>query len=269
MARRFPHDQQLGLWTEGSPSTGPVRIGTSGWHYKHWRGPFYPAAMQAPAMLRYFAQQFDCVELNNSFYRLPSKQAFARWRDATPEGFAFAVKASRFMTHVKRLATPKETIGRLTSAAAGLGAKRGPVLFQLPPTWGVDVARLRAFLRAWPREWPSAWEFRNDDWFRDEVYDVLAEHGAGLCLHDLDGRRVPEVLTADLVYVRLHGPDRAYAGSYPDALLGAWARKLAAWTGEGYSPWVFFNNDAEGHAPHDAARLRAMVRGELGLEAAA
>ena len=269
MARHIRHDQQLGLWTEGSASTGPIRVGTSGWHYKHWRGPFYPADLQPPAMLRYYASRFDCVELNNSFYRLPTRQAFTQWRDATPQGFAFAIKASRFMTHVKKLQNARQTIGRLTSAAAGLGPKRGPVLFQLPPTWGVDVGRLRAFLQAWPRDWPNTWEFREDGWFRDEVYEVLAEYGAGLCLHDLGGRKVPEVLTADLIYVRLHGPGVAYQDSYPDASLQAWAGRLVGWAAEGYTPWVFFNNDAGGHAAHDATRLRDDVRVLIRRQAAA
>ena len=269
VTRRIPHDQQLGLWADESPSTGPIRIGTSGWHYKHWRGPFYPPDLPASSMLRFFARHFDCVELNNSFYRLPTREAFGHWRDTTPDDFAFAIKASRFMTHVKKLQDAKQTIGRLTSAAAGLGPKRGPVLFQLPPSWSVDVDRLRAFLEQWPRDWPNTWEFRDDSWFRDEVYDVLAERGAGLCLHDLHGRRTPEVLTSALVYVRLHGPGKAYEGSYPDALLDAWARKLVGWAAEGYTPWAFFNNDWQAHAVQDATRLRARVRAQLGLEAAA
>lgn len=269
MARHIPHNEQLGLWTEGTPSAGPIRIGTSGWHYLHWRGPFYPPDLPASSMLRWYTRHFDCVELNNSFYRLPTREAFARWRDTAPEGFAFAVKASRFMTHVKKLADAPQTIGRLTAAAAGLGPGRGPVLFQLPPAWGVDTGRLRAFLDAWPRDWPSAWEFRDDSWFCDPVYEILAEHGAGLCLHDLHGRRTPEALTAALVYVRMHGPGKPYEGSYPDALLETWARKLVGWAAGGSTPWVFFNNDWQAHAVGDAMRLRARVRALLGLDTAA
>jgi uncharacterized protein YecE (DUF72 family) len=269
MARRLQRQEQLRLWSDASPDTGPIRVGTSGWHYAHWRGPFYPADLKPAAMLGYYSNRFDCVELNNSFYRLPSKQAFAQWRDATPQDFVFAVKASRFMTHVKKLDAARQTIGRLTAAAAGLGDKRGPVLFQLPPTWHVDVPRLRAFLDAWPRDWPSAWEFRDESWFCDAVYDALADHGAALCLHDLGGRRAPEVFTAALVYVRLHGPGRAYADSYPAVSLQAWADKLLHWAAEDATPWVFFNNDAQGHAPHDALRLRQLIRRQLGGAVAA
>ncbi len=269
MDRLIPHDEQLQLWSEPSPAADPIRIGTSGWHYLHWRGPFYPADLKPASMLRWYGSRFDCVELNNSFYRLPTARAFAAWRDTVPEDFVFAVKASRYMTHIRKLQDPEMTITRLASAAAALGPKRGPVLLQLPPTWSADVGRLRAFLQAWPPDWPSAWEFRDDSWFRDEVYDVLAEHGAALCLHDLHGRRTPEVLTAALVYVRLHGPGQASADSYPDALLDAWARKLVGWAADGFTPWAFFNNDWQAHAAHDAARLREKVRALLGLRAAA
>lgn len=264
-----PYDRQLSLWADESPFTGRIRVGTSGWHYRHWRGPFYPPDLPQSAMLGWYAGRFDCVELNNSFYRLPAKDAFARWRDRVPEHFVFAVKASRYMTHVRKLQAPRQTIGRLTSAAAGLSSNRGPILFQLPPNWTADVERLRAFLDVWPRSWPSAWEFRDPSWFRDDVYAVLAEHGAGLCLHDHGGRRTPEALTAGLVYVRFHGPTGRYAGSYASATLRAWARKLVGWAADGYTPWAFFNNDADGHAVSDALRLRAEVRRLLGTEQAA
>ncbi len=267
--RRLPNTEQLRLWSDEAPAGDPVRIGTSGWHYRHWRGPFYPPDLPPSRMLAWYAAHFDCVELNNSFYRLPTSAGFAQWRDTAPEGFSFAVKASRYMTHVRKLQEPEPAIARLTSAAAALGPKRGPVLFQLPPNWSVNVGRLRAFLEAWPRDWPNAWEFRDDSWFRDDVYDLLAEHGAALCLHDLHGRRTPEVLTAALVYVRLHGPGQAYEGSYPDTLLDRWARKLAGWAAEGHTPWAFFNNDAEGHAVRDARRLRAKVRALLSAQNAA
>ena len=269
MKRRLRNPDQLYLWSEETPPGDPVRIGTSGWHYRHWRGPFYPADIKPEHMLAWYAAHFDCVEIDNSFYRLPTAAGFARWRDTAPGGFAFAVKAGRYLTHVRRLREPEQAIARFVSAAAALGPKRGPALFQLPPAWPADIGRLRAFLQAWPRDWPSAWEFRDDSWSRDDVYELLAEHGAALCLHDFGGRRRPEALTAAHVYVRLHGPGQAYAGSYPDALLDLWANKLAGWVAEGRTPWVFFNNDGDGSAPRDARRLRARVREFLGLRPAA
>lgn len=236
-----------------------MRIGTSGWHYAHWRGPFYPPDLKPGEMLDWYARRFDCVELNNSFYKLPTAGAFAAWHDAVPEQFAFAVKGSRYITHVKRLREPAEPIGRLTEAIAGLGKKLGPVLFQLPPTMKCDAARLTAFLDAWPPALASAWEFRDASWFRDEVFDVLASHGASLCLYELKGRRAPEVLTAALVYVRLHGPGAAYQGSYADDALDDWAKRLAGWEAEGHDPWCFFDNDQRGYAAGDALRLRERV----------
>lgn len=240
----------------------PVHVGTSGWHYAHWRGLFYPEALPDAAMLAFYARHFDCVELNNSFYRLPTADAFALWRNTVPPGFRFAVKGSRYITHVRKLREPEEPIRRLTEAAGALGVKLGPVLFQLPPHWRCDIARLRAFLQAWPRSWPSAWEFRDITWLRDDVYQLLAEHGAALCISDMKGAQTPVLVTAAHVYVRLHGALGAYAGQYSDETLEEWAKLFVAWARSGHRVWCFFNNDLQAHAIGDAKRLRLLATDE-------
>jgi uncharacterized protein YecE (DUF72 family) len=236
-----------------------IHIGTSGWHYAHWRGVFYPERTAAASMLAFYAGRFDCVELNNSFYRLPSATAFRAWRDTVPEGFQFAVKGSRYITHVRKLREPAEPIARLTGVARELGDKRGPVLFQLPPRWRRNAGRLREFLEVLPRDWQSAWEFRDDSWLCEEIYDVLREYGAALCVSDMRGAVTPAIVTAGHAYVRLHGSSGAYSGRYSDQALGQWARQLVSWAAAGHAVWCFFNNDQHGHAVADAERLRAFV----------
>jgi uncharacterized protein YecE (DUF72 family) len=264
-------DQQLDLFdAEPAPPSAPhVRIGTSGWHYRHWRGAFYPPDLRTSSYLPFYARRFDCVEINNSFYRLPSREGFAAWRRAVPPGFAFAVKASRYLTHLRRLNEPAAGISRLVSAAGGLGERLGVVLFQLPPGWKVDAGRLAAFLEAWPRHLPAAWEFREPSWYTDAVYELLAAHGAALCLHDMGGRRTPDIVTAAHVYLRFHGPTGAYGGSYDDATLDERSAAIAAWADEGRQVWAFFNNDQGTCAVGDASRLRSRVAELLDLPGAA
>ena len=240
-----------------------IRIGTSGFHYKHWRGPFYPEKFATAAMLSFYARQFDTVELNNSFYRLPTPSAFDEWRDATPENFVFAVKASRFITHNKKLKDPENAVDNLLPRAVRLGKKLGPVLFQLPPKWRINVERLRNLLLILPREIRYAFEFRELSWMTAEVCATLQEFNAAFCIYELAGYHSRLSITADFTYVRLHGPERGkYQGSYSEQQLSQWARQIERWAQQLKAVYVYFDNDQAGYAAANALRLREMIFGQ-------
>jgi uncharacterized protein YecE (DUF72 family) len=210
-------------------------------------------------MLAHYIQRFDTVELNNSFYKLPAETSLSAWRDSTPEHFLFAAKGSRFLTHMKKLKNAEEGLERFLGAVEVLGPKLGPVLFQLPPGWEVDVQRLADFLAAFPRDLRCAFEFRNATWNTQEIYDLLAEHNAGYCIFDLAGYLSPCTVTANFTYVRLHGPGGKYQGSYSDAQLQKWAHQISAWSKTLAAIYVYFDNDDSGYAPRDALRLKEML----------
>jgi uncharacterized protein YecE (DUF72 family) len=236
-----------------------VRIGTSGWHYKHWRGPFYPEALSAKEMLAWYMARFDTVELNNSFYHLPTAQTFAAWRETTPATFRFAVKGSRYITHRKKLHDPKAALERFLSPVNVLGPKLGPILFQLPPRWSCNVDRLAAFLDLLPKRHRYTFEFRDPSWHVPAVYRALQEHGAAFCVYELDGFLSPIEVTADFVYVRLHGPGRKYQGDYSPAALQHWAERIADWHRTLRAVYVYFDNDQEGFAAKNAAELKCFA----------
>jgi uncharacterized protein YecE (DUF72 family) len=235
-----------------------IHVGTSGWHYRHWRGPFYPEKLPAPEMLPFYAKRFETVELNTTFYRLPPPKAPAEWRNRTPADFCFAAKGSRFITHMKKLREPEPALERYFERIRGLGSKLGPIVFQLPPQWPLNLARLTAFLEALPRRRQYAFEFRNPTWNVRAVYDLLAAHNAAYCMFDLAGFRSPLEVTADFTYIRLHGPGGRYQGSYDDRALRAWAERLRGWRLA--SAYVYFDNDQAGYAPANAQRLRQILK---------
>lgn len=239
---------------------GRVHIGTSGWHYPHWKGPFYPGGLADESLLAEYARHFRSVEINSSFYRLPEEETFEAWRRAVPEGFLFAVKASRYITHMKKLKDPAASLARFLERAELLGEKMGPVLFQLPPRWHLDLDRLRAFLQALPRGHRYAFEFRDESWFDPGVYEALAG-SAAFCIFDLDGRLSPRETTADFVYIRLHGPDGPYRGQYSTEALAGWAGAISTWRQGGKDVYCYFDNDEAGYAPQDALRLQEMLGG--------
>ena len=241
------------------PGLAKVRIGTSGWHYKHWKGSFYPAELPASQMLSYYQQHFDSVEINNSFYRLPKPGMFAAWREATPAGFLFAVKASRFLTHNKKLKDPENALDNLLPRAAELGDKLGPILFQLPPKWRCNAERLEAMLAILPRELKCAFEFREPSWLCDDVLHILRRYNAAFCIFELAGYHAPLELTADWTYVRLHGPGGKYQGSYPDHKLEEWAGRIEEWSRALRHVFVYFDNDQAGYAAHNALTLKRLV----------
>ena len=230
-------------------------VGTSGYVYVHWRrGVFYPQGLRQREELRYYAERFRTVELNNPFYRLPAPESFDRWREAVPDDFRYAVKASRYITHVLRLRDAAESVVLFLERAERLGPKLGPILFQLPPTYGADVLVLRRFLDRLPAGHRWVVEFRHPSWHTAEVYDTLADHDAALCI-PVGGRVRPDlVTTAGFVYIRMHAGDGPGGGFTPEQLQW-WAGRLRALGKAGRDRFVYFNNDAGGHAPRDARTL--------------
>lgn len=236
-----------------------VHIGTSGWHYKHWVGGFYPPRFPPAKMLAWYAREFHTVEINNSFYRLPEAKTFEQWSKIVPAGFLFAVKASRFLTHIKRLKDPEDPIKLFFSRAKHLGIHLGPVLFQLPPKWKADIRRLEEFLAVLPRRQQYVIEFRDESWYKQEIYELLQRHNVALCLHDWASARWSRELTANFTYIRFHGTNGKYAGNYPDHLLQEWSEQIQSWCGQLKEVFAYFNNDVGGHAIHNARRLRTML----------
>lgn len=242
---------------------GRVRVGTSGWIYKHWKKVVYPADLPPRKWLAHYAAAFDTVELNNSFYRLPSAEAFREWARQAPPGFVFAVKASRYLTHMKKLKDPEAPLANVLGRARELGDHLGPVLYQLPPGWHVDVGRLRHFLSILPADFTHVVEFRDPTWYADAVREALAEFNVGFCVHDLRGEPTPEWVTGPVVYVRFHGPTaRAYAGRYTEAQLRLSAERIHGWRRAGRDVYAYFNNDDAGHAVTNARELRILLAEE-------
>jgi uncharacterized protein YecE (DUF72 family) len=199
------------------------------------------------------------VEINNSFYRLPQKKTFEQWRDTVPSGFIFAVKASRFITHMKKLKDPETALATFMERISGLGEKLGPILFQLPPYWRLNLERLKAFLAALPNGYRYVFEFRDPTWFHPAVYQALAKHEAAFCLYELAGLRSPIELTADFTYLRLHGPGDAYSGCYPTETLKQWADAFFNWAKAGKEVYCYLDNDELGYAAQNAAELKNLV----------
>jgi uncharacterized protein YecE (DUF72 family) len=241
--------------------TGALRIGTSGWHYASWRGPFYPAKLRPADFLSFYRERFSTAEINNSFYRLPSVEAVAAWRDGTPDDFLFAWKASRFITHLKKLKGVEDSIDLVFGRMAALGGKSGPVLFQLPPMLHADRERLAAFLALLPRGYRYTIEFRHPSWYEASIFDLLREHDAALCLSDHAAAPAPWEVTASWIYIRGHGADGRYAGNYSDDTLDDWARRIAAWRTQGRDVYCYFDNDIKSAAPTDAERLVGRTSG--------
>jgi len=238
---------------------GRARVGCSGWQYRHWRGDFYPDTLPQSQWFEHYASVFDTVEINNTFYRLPERATFKRWAERAPAGFEFAVKASRFLTHMKKLKDPEEPVERLFSRMSALGSRLGPVLYQLPPGWAVDVERFHHFLGILPKDARHVVEFRHPSWYVPAIRSLAVEHGVTICLHDMAGSATGRDVTGPFVYVRFHGPSVRYGGSYTDERLQRWAVWLNARLDDGCDVYAYFNNDVGGHAPRNALTLRRML----------
>ncbi|SHG15137.1 Uncharacterized conserved protein YecE, DUF72 family [Desulfacinum infernum DSM 9756] len=246
---------------EASAKRERFRIGTSGWNYKHWQTKFYPAGLPQRKWLEYYAQEFDTVELNATFYRLPQENTFEGWRHRTPEGFLWAVKAPRTITHHRRLKEVEEDMEKFLARCALLGPKLGPVLFQLPPSLHYDAQLFRDFAVILNQVLEPVIEVRHPSWLNEGFFRELQARGIAFCLSDTAGRYpYAEVLTASFVYIRLHGSRKLYASSYSEEELQRWAEKILTWQKPAY---VYFDNDFEAHAPANARRLRQILNERL------
>ncbi|HEX2581615.1 MAG TPA: DUF72 domain-containing protein [Dongiaceae bacterium] len=234
---------------------GQIHIGTSGWLYGPWRGPFYPEDIRTEDLLPFYARTFSTVEINNSFYRAPTPKTIQTWCGRVPEEFVFSVKANRYLTHRKLLKGNREDFDFFFSLLPVFGQKLGPVLYQLPPRFHKNAERLAAFLALLPADCRATFEFRHESWFDEDIYAVLRKHNAAWCIYDLDRRHAPAQITADFAYLRMHGPQGPYKGSYDDAFLQRWARQFLAWQKEDIDVYCYFDNDEKGYAVKDAHRL--------------
>jgi len=239
-------------------------IGTSGWVYNHWRGLFYPQALAQAKWLEFYSQHFDTVELNNSFYRLPSERAFEAWHDRTPPGFVYTVKVSRLITHLKKLRNVETALETFLSRARILGEKLGPLLYQLPPNMPRNEALLQAFLELLPCDLRHVVEFRNESWFDQGTFALLRKHGISFCIYDMPGFVTPIAATADFAYIRFHGSAGMYESCYSDSEIEKWANRIEE-LGRGLtSIYVYFNNDSQAFAVRNAKalarRLNAAIR---------
>ncbi len=234
-------------------------IGTSGWHYDDWRGRFYPEKLPRNKWLEFYAQRFPTVELNNSFYRLPSENALKGWYNSSPPDFTFAVKVSRFITHIKRLKDCDEAITNFMSRAGILKEKLGPLLYQLPPSMHRNDGTLKSFLNSLPQGLKHVIEFRHQSWLVEEVFDILRQYNAGLCIFDMPELTCPLVATADFAYIRFHGSDSLYSSCYSDEELSDWANRIADISKSLESVYIYFNNDVEGFALKNAETIRGLL----------
>ncbi len=235
-------------------------LGSSGalpyWHYEDWREIFYPPDLPRHKWLEFYSRRFATVEINNSFYHLPSEAAFANWARATPAGFTFAVKVSRFITHIKKLKDIKEAEDTFVQRARKLGDKLGPLLYQLPPGLHRDDSRLEEFLAGLPGGLKHVIEFRHQSWLEEPVFNILRRYRVGLCIFDMPAFRCPMVATADFAYIRFHGSERLYSSSYTDAELADWVNGLTALATSLETVYLYFNNDVAGFALDNALTLR-------------
>ena len=237
-----------------------IHIGCSGWSYKHWRGIFYPEGLAQTRWFGRYAEEFDTVEINASFYRLPLESTFDGWREKAPQGFRYALKVNRFITHLKKLVGVESEIDRFIGLARRLGETLGPLLYQLPPSLHKDLRRLDQFLSRLPHDIEHVVEFRHSSWYDNEIRELLDRHDVGFVAHDLRGLVSPPWATGRTAYVRFHGSGGRYSGRYSDEKLLQWTEWCLEQAGSGRSVWCYFNNDIHGHAIDDARTLKSMVR---------
>ena len=240
-------------------------IGTSGWHYDDWRGRFYPEKLSKPEWLGFYAGHFSTVELN-SFYRLPSEDAFTNWYNSSPPDFTFAVKVSRFITHIKRLKNTGEAVDNFISRARILNEKLGPLLYQLPPGMHRNDEVLDSFLSNLPSGLKHVFEFRHESWLEEEVFEILRRHYAGLCIFDMPGFTCPLAATADFTYIRFHGSGALYSSCYTDKELADWAERIAELGTNLKEIYIYFNNDVEGFALRNARTISDCLQNRKGTE---
>ena len=245
--------------TVSTDNRGRIHVGCSGWVYKHWRGIFYPEGLPQKRWFERYSDEFDAVEINASFYRLPLASTFDGWRDKAPDGFCYAVKVNRFITHMKKLLDVGQPLEDFVGLARRMDKRLGPLLYQLPPSLKLDLDRLEAFLKLVPKDLANVFEFRNRDWYVPELYDLLDRYGASFCVHDMPGSKTERIAVGPVAYVRFHGAEGKYWGRYPDEELLGWSGWIGDQSRRVRAAWCFFNNDIHGHAIEDARTLKSMI----------
>lgn len=234
---------------------GKFFVGTSGWVYKHWRGIFYPEELSQSKWFDFYSQHFSTVEINNTFYHLPKETTFINWRKAAPKDFTFAVKANRFITHIKKLRECKEPIQTFLERARLLRTNLGPILWQLPPRWNCNVERMKEFLAVLPNGYRHVFEFRDPSWFNQDIYKLLEKKRAAFCIFNMPALETPHVVTSSFVYIRFHGGSALYGSRYTKKQLQPWAREIKGYLKKDLDTYVYFNNDAHGYAIQNAREL--------------
>lgn len=236
-------------------------IGTSGWSYSGWLGNFYPEKMKSDLILPYYASKLNSVELNNSFYQIPKEKNVKHWKEITPPDFIFSCKANRYITHFQKLQDCAESVGKLLKAFSNLEEKLGPILFQFPPWWKIDMATLTKFVDYLAKSYLYTFEFRHKSWFCNELYELLHKNQMALCFYDHKMYRSPEIVTSKFIYIRMHGPyEEAYKGAYEDSTLKEYTQKFINWDQENKTIYCYFDNDEKANAPKDAQRLNCMLK---------
>ena len=237
-----------------------IHVGTSGWHYDHWQNVFYPPEVSKREWLNFYARIFHTVEINATFYHMPKEKTFSNWYSHTSDSFVFSVKANRLITHTKKLKDINAPLEEFLQKAKVLREKLGAILFQLPPSFSPDLERFKVFAATIPKDLQAAVEFRNFAWHTDATFKLLEENNIAFCVFELAGKQSPLIVTADFVYIRLHGPGDAYKGDYSDELLHTWAEKIIEWKNNGKEVYFYFDNDEKGYAPKNAGRLIELVK---------
>jgi len=238
-----------------------IRVGTSGWHYAHWQGLLYPRDLPKTKWLSFYSEHFDTVEINNTFYRLPQAGTFEGWSSQVPANFLFALKASRYITHIKRLLDSNDSVDLFLERAEPLGRQLGPILFQLPPSFRKDLDRLETFLQAAQKRLQAFVEFRHKSWYEQDTWDLLDKFGFGVCVHDWGDAAAPRVITARKIYLRLHGSGESrYEGKYTPSQMKDWADWINEHRGEVTHVYAYFNNDIHGYAVENARTLRSLLQ---------
>lgn len=236
-----------------------IHIGTSGWSYKHWRNTFYPENLKVKEQFSYYVDHFNSVEINNTFYKMPTDDTFQNWENQVPEDFRYVIKANRFITHLKKLQEPEDSLLIFMEKVKFLEDKLGAILFQLPPSLKIDLRLLEDFLTALSTKNRYVFEFRHSSWYQAEVYQLLEKYNCAFCIYELAGHTSPIIVTADFVYVRLHGPTSIkYQGSYSDEALQEWAKQCLKWL-KTKDVFVFFDNDEKGYAAFNALQLKKII----------
>jgi len=237
-----------------------IRIGTSGWYYDHWQGRFYPEDLPKSEWLAYYSKEFDTVEINNTFYHLPQEQTLKKWQKIVSPRFLFAVKASRYITHIKKLKDTKDELQLFFERVRLLKNRLGPVLYQLPPMLGENLELLGSFLKLLPKKRKAVFEFRNESWYSDGTFKLLDDFDAGFCIHDLGGVLTPRIITGGVIYIRFHGTSGRYAGNYSKPMLAKWAEWIEENRKNAAAVYAYFNNDVLGHAVANAKTLKSLIK---------